>query len=236
MTESTLSAILLERRDVAPSLAIFRFRAEAPLEFLPGQFAVLGINGIERAYSIASAPGDDLEFFIELVPQGRLTPLIFALKAGDIISLRPHARGRFLLDPAAANHLMVATVTGVAPFMSMLRAAPGAKFFLIHGASHVAEFGYADELRQLAARNLMRYLPTVSRPFDAAQGGPAENAGWTGATGRAESHIEGCLDTWGLSAANTTAYLCGHPGMVANARQILARAGFQPQRLRSESW
>lgn len=233
----TQSARLQSIRDVAPGLRVFKFTRPAGFDFLPGQFAVLGLpregKPVERAYSIVSAPHEDgLEFFIELVPQGRLTPLIFALRPGDEISLRPFARGRFLLDPGAQNHFMVATVTGVAPFVSMLRAAAHAstraRYFLVQGASRTPELGYQSELEVLANGGWLAYRPTVSRP--------AECPGWVGAFGRAETHIEAMLSAHALAPANTTTYLCGHPGMVANAKGILARAGYEPSRIRSESW
>ncbi len=230
-------ASLTGTTDVAPGLRIFRFMPRTGFDFLPGQFAVLGLpregKVVERAYSIASAPHEPhLEFFIKLVSHGRLTPLLFALKPGDNISLRPFARGRFLPDPGARNHLMVATVTGVAPFISMLRHAvhtgnPG-RFFLIHGASHAAELGYRAELEAMAAAARLTYLPTVSRP--------AENPDWSGAAGRAESHLQSALARWGLNGSNTTAYLCGHPGMVVGARALLVRLGFEEAKVRSESW
>jgi ferredoxin--NADP+ reductase len=34
-------------------------------------------------------------------------------------------------------------------------------------------------------------------------------------------------DLWGLRPESTTAYLCGHPNMVENARGILQRAGWK---------
>jgi ferredoxin-NADP reductase len=54
--------------------------AGGPFQFKAGQYATLGVDydgkRIERAYSIVSSPyeQDWLEFFIELVPQGELTP------------------------------------------------------------------------------------------------------------------------------------------------------------------
>jgi ferredoxin-NADP reductase len=35
------------------------------------------------------------------------------------------------------------------------------------------------------------------------------------------------VDEWGLKAAETTGYLCGHPNMVENCRELLQRAGWQ---------
>ena len=97
--------------------------------FAPGQYATLGVdNGqglIERAYSIVSSPYErEIEFFFELVPQGELTPLLYKLGPGDTVKARKVAKGRFTLDTVSGrtNHLLLATVTGVAPYVSYVRA------------------------------------------------------------------------------------------------------------------
>ena len=116
-------AKLVERKEITSDLMIIKLEPEAgPLAFKPGQYCTLGLEGIERAYSIASAPHEPLlEIFVELVPEGALTPLMWKMKVGDSISIRPRPKGIFLLDRKVHNHFMLATVTGVAPFVSMLR-------------------------------------------------------------------------------------------------------------------
>ena len=87
--------------------------------FKPGQYCTLGLKGIERAYSIVSAPHEPLlEIFVELVPEGELTPLMWKMKVGDEMSIRPRARGIFTLGQKYQHHYMLATVTGVAPYVS----------------------------------------------------------------------------------------------------------------------
>ncbi len=85
--------------------------------FKAGQYCTIGVDGLERAYSIASAPYEEhLELFIELVPYedgGHLTPVLYDLKPGDKVSIRPRAKGIFTFKPQYKDHLLVATVTGV---------------------------------------------------------------------------------------------------------------------------
>src|SRR6266568_180076 len=83
-------ARILERRDISPDLWILRVDAGGPFEFRAGQYATLGIEQdgkrTERAYSIVSSPYEDsLEFFLELVPQGDLTPDLSRLNEGDTL-------------------------------------------------------------------------------------------------------------------------------------------------------
>jgi ferredoxin--NADP+ reductase len=210
-----------------------------PWKHLAGQYATLGVEGsskrIERAYSIASSPYEnELEFFVELVPQGELTPLLYKLQTGDELLCRKIAKGRFTLDlrSGRTNHLLLSTVTGVAPYVSYVRtlykdwkegnsAMPGNhKLYCIQGASRSWEFGYREELERFAADvPWLKYVPTVSRPW--------EETDWHGETGRVDELIRKYTSEWGLKPAETTAYLCGHPSMIENGRGILLRAGWK---------
>ena len=62
-------ATLVKRVVITDELMIIWLKCDEEFPFKPGQYCTLGINGIERAYSIASAPHEgDLEIFVELVP------------------------------------------------------------------------------------------------------------------------------------------------------------------------
>src|SRR5260370_16652482 len=120
-------ARILDRRDVSQDLCILRVDPGGPFEYRAGQYATLGIehDGVrtERAYSIVSSPYEDaLEFFVELVPHGGLTPSLFQLKQGDTLLCRKIAKGHFLLDLRSGhtNHLLISTVTTIAPFVPYL--------------------------------------------------------------------------------------------------------------------
>lgn len=234
-----LRASIVSRRDFAPDLWSIRVRIEEPILFKPGQYATLGIeeNGrvMERPYSICSSPEEgEVEFFFELVPHGLLTPRLHALGPGDQLLVRPACKGLFCFDTRSGRtkHLMVGTVTGVAPFLSMIRtfarrSEPGHRLYLLIGASRSWEFGYADELRELSRSNpWLEFVPAVSRP--------REDPAWRGELGRVEDVLRKHTDRFGLSPGDTTAYLCGHPGMIATARGILERQGFEKAGINEE--
>jgi ferredoxin/flavodoxin---NADP+ reductase len=227
---------ITNRLDLAPDLWTIRVRAEGSFPFVPGQYATLGVERedkrIERPYSIVSSPAEDeLEFFFELVPEGALTPLLHKLQPGDQLLMRKVAKGKFSLDmqSARANHLLISTVTGVAPFVSYVRwlnrewkegRFDGShKLYLLNGASRPWEFGYLDELAQFGkALPWFQYVPTVSRPWD--------HKDWPGEIGRADDILRKYADHWELDASNTIAYLCGHPEMIEHSKAILKRRGF----------
>lgn len=234
--EKFYRARVAQRVDIAPELWTFRLRPGGRFEFAPGQFATLGleINGkrIERPYSMVSAPCEEaVEFFLELVPGGMLTPELYKLQPGDELLMRKIPKGKFTLQTSdgRVNHLLVSTVTGVAPFVSMIRTLArdwregrfdGAqRLFLLNGASRPWEFGYKDELARLAEEMpWLQYVPTISRPWDHAE--------WQGEIGRADDILRKYADQWGLRPDNTHAYLCGHPEMITNSKAILQRLGF----------
>lgn len=236
-------AELIERKDVSANLAILRFRVAERPSFTAGQYATIGIavdgDVIERPYSIVSSPFEPfLEFFIELVPGGNITPKLWKLKLGSNILIRRRIVGQFTLDTSVTHHVMLATVTGVAPFVSMLRtqridracgATANHQFLVIHGASQSTDFGpYRSELEELSRAGWLTYIPTVSRPW-------AEPS-WQGETGRVEDIMRKHADLLGFYDSNSVAYACGHPQMVANVQEILARARFRKDKIKEEKY
>lgn len=233
-----LPATVERRLDVADDLAVFWLRPAEPVPFLPGQYVTLAAPGadgavVKRPYSVVSAPHEPLlELVIEHVPGGALTPLLWPLGPGDGVWVRRRAAGRFLLDAGRTCHVMACTVTGVAPFLSILRdraagGAAGHRFLVVHGASHAAEFGpYRAELEALAAAGPVEAVATVSRPW--------EDRVWGGEVGRVEDVLRKHLDRLGWDPADVAGYACGHPGMVETAHGILRRAGLDEGHLHEE--
>jgi ferredoxin--NADP+ reductase len=235
---------IVDRRDYAPDLWSIRVKPEQKLSFAPGQYATLGVEKdgtvVERPYSIVSSPlEEEIEFFFELVPHGGLTPLLYELKAGDRMLMRRQAKGRFTLDEKSGHtrHFLVATVTGVAPYVSMVRTLArvekegklpaGLRLLVLEAASRSWEFGYHDELAELAGKcSWLTFVPTISRPW--------EDEKWKGEVGRAEDVLRKYLDNLQFAPDSATAYLCGHPQMIENAKGILQRRGFPKESLREE--
>ena len=255
------NATLLERRDLSPTLAIFRIRPDQippPEEhwFEAGQYVSLGLNdeaspepfSVQRAYSIASEPEERgwLEFYVRWVahPESAhpFTHLLWQRRPADLIHVGRRCTGRFTLAHTAGREdprikLFVAAGTGLAPFMSIVRSqlrrlpSRGAgRFVVLHGASHVYELGYGEELAQALKELQGDYIPMVSRP--------RENPSWTGGTGRVESFLEGeklealerrlGLAEGGFVAANAVVFVCGFKGTIAESLVRLVRRGFVP--------
>ena len=134
--EPIIPARLMSRVGLADGLAVLTVLLERDFLFRPGQHATLWLTHhgitIPRPYSIASSPNHprQLEFYLNLVAEGQMTPSLWdpevvrALEArDDRTSLAVTGpKGRFCLDPDDKRDLvLIASGTGLAPFMSMIR-------------------------------------------------------------------------------------------------------------------
>ncbi len=225
-------AWIVKKQEVSEDLFLIWLRPEVDFPFKAGQYITIGKDGIERPYSIASAPYEKLiELFVEYVfPEhgGKLTPLLWAMHVGDHVSMRPKAKGIFTFQPQYHNHVMVGTVTGVAQFVSILRQSErdgvrGHRFFVMEGASHEDEFVYDTELERLAAEHpeTITYVTTVSRPT------AERNRSWKGPTGRVNTLVEEYIAKWSLPKDDTIVYLCGNPGMIKDVHRRLEPGGWK---------
>lgn len=257
MAKRELNAIVTHRIDLAPGLMVLRVAPDGwdlP-DFKPGQYTVLGLPGssprctecdpeerpppadrlIQRAYSIASSSvaKEYMEFYITIVRSGALTPRIFELSIGDRIWLSPKCTGFFTLEevPRDASVVLVATGTGLAPYVSMVRSQltfeARRRIAIIHGARHSWDLGYQDELRSLARLSrALTYIPVISRP-------DAEPVPWRGEVGYVQDvWNRGCIeDAWGFRPGpeGTHVFLCGNPAMIESMEEILRKDGFREQ-------
>lgn len=240
-----LAATVERRLDVTDDLAVFWLRPPEPLTFRPGQYVTLAAPDasgrvVKRAYSVVSAPHEPLiELVIELVEKGEMTPLLWPRQPGDAVWVRKKVVGHFLLDAERTRHVMACTVTGVAPFLSMIRAhaaaldageaVPDHRFLVVHGASHAADFGpYRAELAALAEAGWVDAVSTVSRPW--------AEPGWAGETGRVEDVLRKHLDRLGWAPDDVAGYACGNPTMIETALGILRRARVDAAHLHEEKY
>jgi len=106
---------------------LFRIRTERPrsYRFTAGEFVMIGLEDApNRAYSITSGPYDDyIEFYSIKVQDGPLTSKLQHVKVGDTIKVGDKPTGTLILaNLTLGGHLvMMASGTGIAPFISLLR-------------------------------------------------------------------------------------------------------------------
>jgi ferredoxin--NADP+ reductase len=227
MAEAALNAVVVQRVEIAPGLIIMRVVPDGwrlP-PFKPGQFAVLGLPA--TAPRCPGANGDE-----EVPKPGTLIRRSYSIasREGDRVWLGPRITGLFTFDqvPEDSNIVMIATGTGLAPYMSMLRTDverdTGRRLAVLHGARHARDLGYRAELQMMEQRHpCFTYLATVSRPGE-------ETVPWVGLVGHVQNLWQaGALEgIWGLrpEPGNTHVFLCGSPGMIDDMTALLTAEGF----------
>lgn len=225
---SVAPGTLLSITRVAEQIAILRIARPAGFHFVAGQHVKLGVEGgSKNPYTIASAPRDpELEFCIESAPGGSVSPALCALGAGARVSLGARASGDFRLVPNVDLHIMLATVTGIAPFRSMLREALSmrgpSRFLLLHGASYQDELVYREQMLALGQQHpqRFRYVPSVSRPAE------PRNHAFEGLTGRLTELAPALVQQLrAREPGRLQVYACGNPLMVAGVEQLLGALG-----------
>jgi ferredoxin--NADP+ reductase len=233
-----LNATVIKRIDHAPGLVTFGIRPDGGFKpFEPGQYMALGLVGqelkptgelsppkiIKRSYSIASAPeqSDALEFYIAILPDGALTSNMQDLKEGDRIYAAPKIVGTFTLKDVPSDHnlILVATGTGLAPFLSMVRSpkvwTEGRFITIIHGVRYEHDLAYTEELQDLAEeRSNFRFFQIVSRA----------KPEWHGSRGYVQSFFSDTKVT--TDPARDHVFLCGNPAMIDDVTKLLTGQGY----------
>ncbi|VAX76210.1 Ferredoxin--NADP reductase [Serratia symbiotica] len=207
---------------------LFSLTMEAPIApFIAGQFTKLALEldgiTVKRAYSYVNAPSSaNLEFYLVLVPDGKLTPRLAKLHPGLEVLISKEASGYFVLNkvPQCETLWMLGTGTAIGPFLSMLQEGTDLEqikqVVLVHAARFADDLNYLPLMQQLQKRykGKIRIQTIVSREIIA-----------NSLTGRIPALIkDGSLETAvGLSmhAEGSHVMLCGNPQMVRDTQKIL---------------
>jgi ferredoxin--NADP+ reductase len=213
---------------------LFSLRVDAEIEpFKAGQFSKLGLSIDEeivaRPYSLVNAPDErPLDFYIVEVAEGPLSRRLAALQPGQEILVATHATGALTLDdvPEARHLWMIATGTGLGPFLSIIKTdAPWQRFervVLVHGVRREAELNYRDTIMAVAAQHPRQFtfIPFVSR--EACSFALPGRIPPAIADGRLERQAGILFD-----AADSQVMLCGNPQMTEDTLTTLVARGLK---------
>ena len=111
-----------EVQQVSASTAILHVQLDAPLDFLPGQYARLSVPGTDswRSYSFANLAGNQLQFLIRLLPDGVMSNYLRErCQVGDEL-LMEAPLGAFYLRHVTQPLVLVAGGTGLSALLGML--------------------------------------------------------------------------------------------------------------------
>lgn len=207
-------AELVEVVDVNHDIREFRLRRAEPVRFLPGQYALLTLAGIEepRAYSMSNTgeDGHDWQFQIRRVPGGKVTSHLFdVLAAGDALTIDGPFGTAYLREDAPRDILLVAGGSGLSPMVSIARAAArsqalaGRTLHFVYGgrtARDICGEAFLAELPGWGAR--VHFHPVVSLGVD--------DGAWAGRTGFVHDVVR---DMFGATLDGHEIYFAGPPAM-----------------------
>ncbi len=197
------------------------------ITFKPGQYVQLEIpkyklsKGPEfRAFSMASSPREHfkIELYIGLVDKGIVSTYVHDfLKEGDEITIRGPF-GDFTYRDSDRDILMIATGTGLAPIMSILRFMQTEhiqrRTSLFFGTRIQEDLYCVEELKDMEKDLLtFTYIPTLSRE--------AEDSSWEGERGRVTDLIKKRIP----ENAPLEVYICGNADMVESCLALLKEKG-----------
>ncbi len=223
-----------------PTLFSFTLTRPAHFKFSAGQFARIGLKVkddlVVRAYSIVSSPFDEtLEFFSIVVPDGAFTSNLQHLKIDDELYLEKIPYGFLTLAryqlPLPQDLWLLATGTGLAPFISMLQDFSTWEnyqhIYLVYSVRSAAELAYVEKIQEIAAtfgegHRGFKFIPVVTRDPHAALHERLPVLIENGELEKAANHM--------LNPASSHVMLCGNPQMVEDTKEALKRRGLSMNR------
>ena len=259
MSDNTQTVTVLSKTTWTPNLFSFTVSRPDSFKFTAGQFVRLGVNpshlnyykqqgeagndvsndalneDIFRAYSIVSSPFDEvLEFFSIVIPDGAFTSQLQHLEVGDELLLNTMPFGFLTLaryqKPLPKDLWLLATGTGLAPFLSMLQDLKTWEDYehiiLAYSARSIEELAYVDKIKSLQEDfgslvdnpAKLIFIPVVTR--EPIEGALTERLPKLLLDGTLQERAGIALDV-----DSTQVMLCGNPDMVEDTKETLKSLG-----------
>jgi sulfhydrogenase subunit gamma (sulfur reductase) len=222
------SLIITRVRDQARGIRSFDLMPEGETErhgvrFVPGQVAVLSVEGEAPAYFAFAGAPDDKELEVLVKQKMGTSNSIFNLQPGQKINLLDVAGHGFALDDQKGKDLVfVAMGTGVAPLRSALRHVLKRKgefgqLVVLYGARTPDDFCFRDETESWEEQGV-ELRQVISRP---------DGHDWSGPTG----YVQSLLDHVLVDLKSPVALICGSQEMMEQTRDRLEQMGFAPDEI-----
>ena len=259
MSDNIQTVTVLSKTTWTPNLFSFTVSRPDSFKFTAGQFVRLGVNpshlnyykqqgeagndvanealneDIFRAYSIVSSPFDEvLEFFSIVIPNGAFTSQLQHLEVGDKLLLNTMPFGFLTLaryqKPLPKDLWLLATGTGLAPFLSMLQDLKTWEDYehiiLAYSARSIEELAYVDKIKSLQEDfgslvdnpAKLIFIPVVTR--EPIEGALTERLPKLLLDGTLQERAGIALDV-----DSTHVMLCGNPDMVEDTKETLKSLG-----------
>jgi len=181
----------------------------------------------ERAYSIASAPGEPLAITVERLNDGEVSPYLTEdLQPGDVLEIRGPIGGYFVWEADFGGPLMLlAGGSGVVPLRAMLRyrclIGSSVPVRLLYSSRSWEDVIYRAELDRLSDGVKVIHALTRSQP-----------PGWTGYARRVDQPM--LAEVAWPAAQQPLAYVCGPTSFVEAVASGLVALGYPAGRVKTE--
>jgi ferredoxin-NADP reductase len=236
MSLPSYSARCTAHRKIAEE--IFEFTLEKPrgFTFQAGQFILFEVPLVgqptdiqPRAFSIASAPEEEVLLFVAKIKQGGRAGRWISeeLSVGSTVRFAGPC-GNFLLDEQTTKgYLFLCTCSGIAPFRSHISHALASgdrrPMDVLFGVRDEAHLFWQEEFRawERAYSNFHLHV-TLSQPSPA----------WSGLTGRVQAVLPRVI----TDIPERSIYLCGHLEMIEEAKDLCMQLGAEKQNLHTEGY
>tara|TARA_B100001996_G_C18670647_1_gene596600 strand:+ start:1772 stop:2518 length:747 start_codon:yes stop_codon:yes gene_type:complete len=217
--------------------SLYSIKITAPkVKFIAGQYAKISLNidnkDVARPYSFVNSPNEPfLEIYSVAVPNGPLSTELQKIKKGDRLNISKNGNGFLILNeiPKVKNIWMLATGTGIGPYLSILKTEDSwdnfEKVILVHAVRYNKELTYKETIKNLKEKYGKRfiYITFVSRE-------KSENS----LDGRIPQSINnGLLEKKAntkMLPSNTHIMLCGNPEMLKDTTIELKKIGLKKHR------
>ena len=201
---------------------LFKFQLRKPegYKFKAGQFTMINVEDTpKRAYSFTSGPGDEfIEFYSIKVPDGALTSKLQKIQVGDFVTVSDKATGSLLVENLneGSDLWLLATGTGIAPFISML-CDPKTydRFKNIHVLWSVREKEELDAFDEWLNAIGIDYIPIVTR-----------DKRWEGETRRITTLLESGNVIPKLNPETDKVMLCGNMDFNKEVKYLLEQRDY----------
>jgi ferredoxin-NADP reductase len=234
------------RREVAERTMAFEFDKPAGFVFKAGQFAELAwidppetdAEGDTRAFSIASAPGDESLMFATRLRNTAFKRILLKAPYGTLVRLEGPFGDLTLHNKASRPAVLMAGGIGITPFRSIVRRAAQEKLahriLLFYANRRPGDAPFLEEMESLAIANPnFTFVPVMTAVSHI-------DRSWSGETGHfgpemVTAHVNRVV-SGGAPAASPIYYVAGPPRLVAGTRAMLNDAGIDDDDIRAEEF
>lgn len=225
-TECTIIEII----DETPDVKTFRLRPKTSIDFIPGQYLLLSMNGEQRPFTFSSSPTEKEYFEITVKKMGKFTQTLHSILKGTSVTVDGPLGESLKFDETVKQDVVfIAGGSGITPFMSAIRYAvakslpnKSALFFSNRTEQDIIFRKELDEINK--SSKTIKTIFTISDEI---------SKDWKEESGRINQAM---IEKYVKLPKKKLWYLCGPPPMIAAMKQILTDMKVPAKNLRIEEW